>query len=130
VIANEVLDALPIHRLVYRDGNFWEIRVAWEEGPVEVITPLTGDPLLEQARRDCPAPREGQEVEVGWEAHRWIRRLSSRLERGYAILMDYGYLPRSITLPATIAARSWPTIAMQSGSGIWRESDVRISRPT
>jgi len=99
VITNEVLDALPIHRLVYRDGNFWEIRVGWKEGPVEVITPLTGDPLSEQARRDCPAPREGQEVEVGWEAHRWIRHLASRLERGYAILMDYGYLAPELYSP-------------------------------
>jgi Uncharacterized conserved protein len=100
VIANEVLDALPVHRLVYRDGRFWEIRVGWEEGPIEVIAPLTtADPMLQEANADCQAPREGQEVEVGREARLWIRRLAGRLERGYAILMDYGYLAQEMYSP-------------------------------
>ena len=99
IIANEVLDALPVHRLVYRDGDFLEIRVGWEEGPVEVVGPVTCAQLLHQARADCPAPREGQELEVGMEALRWIRRLASRLDRGYALLMDYGYLAPEIYSP-------------------------------
>ncbi|MCI0568423.1 MAG: SAM-dependent methyltransferase [Acidobacteria bacterium] len=99
VIANEVLDALPVHRLVWRDGDFSEIRVGWEDLPVEVFGPVAGEHLLDQIRAVCPAPREGQELEVGMEALRWIRRLASRLEQGYAILLDYGYLSSEIDSP-------------------------------
>jgi SAM-dependent MidA family methyltransferase len=99
VIANEILDALPVHRLVFREGQFWEIRVGWEDGPVEVLEAVTRSELLNRVLSECPAPREGQELEVGMEALRWIRRLAGRLERGYAILMDYGYLAAEFYSP-------------------------------
>ena len=99
VIANEILDALPVHRLVYRDGDFSEIRVGWNEGPVEVLGPVVGEQLLSQVQAAYPAPRDGQEFEVGMEALGWIRRLAGRLERGYAILLDYGYLASEIESP-------------------------------
>jgi SAM-dependent MidA family methyltransferase len=76
-----------------------EIRVGWDEGPVEVVGPVASDQLLNQVRTDCPGPREGQELEVGMEALRWIRHLAGRLERGYAILTDYGYLASEIYSP-------------------------------
>jgi SAM-dependent MidA family methyltransferase len=99
VIANEVLDALPVHRLVYRGGDFSEIRIGWQDGPVEVLGPVAGEPLVSYIRAAYPAPREGQELEVGMEALRWVRRIADRLERGYAILMDYGYLSSEIESP-------------------------------
>lgn len=99
VVANEVLDALPVHRLLFRDGRYLEIRVGWDEGPVEVVHPVSSDQLLNQVRADCAGPREGQELEVGLDALRWIRHLAGRLERGYAILMDYGYLASEIYSP-------------------------------
>jgi SAM-dependent MidA family methyltransferase len=99
VLANEILDALPVHRLVFRDGQFREIRVGWEEGPIEVERPVAEAELLNQAQSDCSAPREGQELELGMEALRWTRRLASRLDRGYAILLDYGYLGSEINSP-------------------------------
>jgi len=92
ILANEVLDALPVHRLVFRHARFWEIRVDWREGPVEIELPLAEGEVLNQALLECPEPREGQELEIGMEALRWIRTLARRLERGYAILMDYGHL--------------------------------------
>jgi SAM-dependent MidA family methyltransferase len=92
LVANEVLDALPVHRLIFRDGRFQEIKVGWDGGLVEVVEPLCEEALMERALADCPEPREGQELEVGIEAERMVRALGSRLERGYAIFLDYGYL--------------------------------------
>jgi SAM-dependent MidA family methyltransferase len=99
ILANEMLDALPVHRLVFRQGRFWEIRVDWRSGPVEIQEPLAEGDLLTQALHECPDPREGQELEVGLEALRWIRHLARRLQKGYAILMDYGYLSGEMFSP-------------------------------
>jgi len=92
LVANEILDAMPVHRLVYRDGGFQEVLVDWRASPVEILAPVSSAEVLEQAIRDCPAPREGQELEVGLAALKWLRRLAGRLERGYIIFLDYGYL--------------------------------------
>ena len=92
IVANEVLDALPVHRLIFRDGRYQEIRVSWKDGLTEVLEPHCGEKLIEWARAACPEPREGQELEVGTEVARFVRTLAARLQRGYAILLDYGYL--------------------------------------
>ena len=99
VVANEVLDAMPVHRLVFREGRYQEILVAWDGGPVEVLGPVSSKELLEQVWRECPAPREDQEVETGPETHRWLRHVARRLERGYILILDYGYLAGEMHSP-------------------------------
>ncbi len=93
VLANEVLDAMPVHRLVKRGGDFLELYVtladdgslAWEEGPLS-------HPRLAQAplscRRGLP---EGYVCEVNSAACAWVRGLGAFLEKGVALLVDYGY---------------------------------------
>jgi len=96
LIANEVLDAMPVHRVVFRKGEFKEIYVDWWENLIEVLGPLSAPGILEELRRHQVSPREGQEVEVGLEAIRWVQRVASRLERGYVIIVDYGHLAPEI----------------------------------
>jgi SAM-dependent MidA family methyltransferase len=92
IVANEVLDALPVQRLRFKEGAFREIRVGWRGGLIEVLEPVSSPELLERIDRDLPSLPEGWEAEVGMEARRQIRRLARRLERGYALLLDYGFL--------------------------------------
>jgi SAM-dependent MidA family methyltransferase len=91
ILANEVLDAMPVHRLVFQAGELREIYVDWKDGLVEVTGPISRSEIRRELDRQGFSPREGQEIEVGLEAIRWIRRVGGRLERGYAILADYGY---------------------------------------
>ncbi len=99
VLANEVLDAMPVHRLVFREGSFREIRVDWKDGLVEVPGPVSQPGLLRELERQGFSPRDGQEVEVSLEAIRWIRRLGEKLERGYGIVVDYGHTAPEIYSP-------------------------------
>jgi SAM-dependent MidA family methyltransferase len=81
VVANELLDNLPFR--VVRDGR--EVRVgARDEGLTEVLAPL--DDELGRYARDGAV--DDLVVPVG--AFAFIDRLGAVLERGYAILIDYG----------------------------------------
>jgi SAM-dependent MidA family methyltransferase len=99
VLANEVLDAMPVHRLVCRDEKLHEIHVGWENGPVEILGPLSTPDLQAELDRLEFFPREGQQLEVSLEARDWIRTVASKVERGYILLMDYGHLSPEIFSP-------------------------------
>ena len=92
VIANELLDALPVHRLTVRDGELLEIHVGWRDGwfadePLSPSTPELGA-TLDRAGVRLVA---GQVAEVGLAAQAWLRGLGARLVRGYALVIDYGH---------------------------------------
>lgn len=90
VMANELLDALPVHRLVVRDGEIAELYVAWRDGWfVEEAGPLSDDRLREPL--DGLPLSEGQRLEVSPDSWAWTARACRELDRGYAILIDYGY---------------------------------------
>lgn len=90
VIANELLDALPFHRLALCGNELHEVYVVWRDG-------WFADELGPLSNPDLAAPLagialvEGQRLEVSPVAREWSRSLPERLGRGYAILIDYGY---------------------------------------
>jgi SAM-dependent MidA family methyltransferase len=96
VIANELLDALPVHRLICREGRIREIFVDWRDRLVEVTGEVSRPEILEELERQRLTPREEQEVEVSLESLRWIRELGARMERGYSLLLDYGHTAPAI----------------------------------
>ncbi len=105
VIANEVADALPVHRLQWNGAGFEELWVTWDAGrfaeisgelsePVSdpgIETPLT--PLAYLARQGIDPARwpVGARIEVSHAAATWIGGLARGIARGYAIVIDYGY---------------------------------------
>jgi SAM-dependent MidA family methyltransferase len=90
LLANELLDAFPVHRLVRRGGSLQEIYVTFEDGWFrDEVGPLS-DPSL--ADLLCGAIlQDGQSAEVSPAAVRWAKTISSQLSTGYALLIDYGY---------------------------------------
>ena len=90
IVANELLDALPVHRLVVRDGELAEAYATWREGWfAEELGPLS-DARLAEPLAGLPLV-EGQRLEVSPAAADWTARASREIKRGYAILIDYGY---------------------------------------
>jgi len=82
IFSNEFFDALPVHRVVRRDGTLKEIYVT------ERFEEIEGQP-----RESIDAPvAEGQAAEISFEARHWIRRIAASLGRGYHLAIDYGYL--------------------------------------
>lgn len=96
VLANEVLDAMPVHRFRIRNGAPLELYVV-QEG--EGFTLQEGEPGEELAASLAKLLRqtdlaEGYESEMNLRAEDWVRSLADFLDQGVALLIDYGF-PRS-----------------------------------
>ena len=96
VLANEVADALPVHRLVVRDGRVAERYVTWRddafaESEGAVSDPDLGDPLLDRLRNDGVRPGDGDRLDVSPASVAWFRSAARGLGRGYLLTIDYGY---------------------------------------
>lgn len=90
VIANEYLDALPVHRLVLRPAGLRERYVDWrEERFVEVEGPVS-DPDLEAAFGDLGVTSADVVVEIRPAVRRWLEALAMQLAAGVVIVVDYG----------------------------------------
>jgi SAM-dependent MidA family methyltransferase len=90
VIANELLDNLPV-ALAVRTGDGWEERwVGVEDGRL-VLVPHEPRPEVEQwaSRFGLPCP-EGGRVEVQLSACEWVQAVLGRLVEGAVVLIDYG----------------------------------------
>lgn len=94
VIANELLDALPVHRVQQVHGKLYELGVAIDEangGFQYVWMPLTDERIEQTLERSGIRLREGQITEVNLAAEDWLGMLSSKLRRGRLIVIDYGH---------------------------------------
>ncbi len=92
VVANELLDALPVHRLRFQSGDWRELWVGFSaesqftEAPLQLSDMRLIEPL-EDTR-----PVEGQIVEVSPERAEMTQRLATGLiPGGLLLLFDYGY---------------------------------------
>jgi SAM-dependent MidA family methyltransferase len=101
VLAVELFDALPVHRLKRRDGRLREIFVDLGDGGA--LVEREGDPTPEAeslARRYGAAAREGEEAEVCPAASGQLDVLEAALERGFVVVVDYGYAAEELYGPA------------------------------
>ena len=90
VLAVELFDALPVHRVVRRTGRLEEIGVGWDgEHFHEVRLEPLGD-VRAWAERYGAAAEEGFEAEVGLGLESQIERWDRAIERGFAFVLDYG----------------------------------------
>ncbi|SDX23911.1 class I SAM-dependent methyltransferase [Thiocapsa roseopersicina] len=96
VLANEVLDAMPVHRFSIReDGGIDEVFVTERAGAfLEVTAPARSPGLADavgalQAEGFTQAPGYGSEINLRLPP--WMKALSGALEAGLVLLVDYGY---------------------------------------
>jgi SAM-dependent MidA family methyltransferase len=88
VLANEVLDNLPFHRLQDRDGRTMEVFVGLEG---DRLVEIEGEPTEDAIDLLDRPLRPGQERRVSPAASAMVRDLAAVLDRGYAYLFDYGF---------------------------------------
>ena len=90
--SNELVDALPAHRVVMVGGTMKEIFVGFHDGRfVDVVASLSTCAITEYFSAQGITLCEGQHAEAGLEACDWITEIGRRLERGYALTIDYGH---------------------------------------
>ncbi len=92
LFSNELVDALPVHRVVMDGSMLKEILVGFRDGHfVEVLAPLSTCAISEYFAAQDIALHEGQHAEAGLEACDWISEIGRRLQRGYVLTVDYGH---------------------------------------
>ncbi len=98
IVANEVLDALPVHLVQWRDSALNQIGVAWAEaGFVWQERPLIDVALL-QAAQQISVP-DNYSSEICLAAKCLINSLASRLTQGVMLFIDYGFGAREYYHP-------------------------------
>jgi len=92
IFSNELLDALPTHRVVMEHGALREICVGFESGRFTEVICEPSTPALEQyCQEQGIALEEGQQAEVCLEACNWIESAGRALEHGFVLTIDYGH---------------------------------------
>jgi SAM-dependent MidA family methyltransferase len=98
LVANELLDAMPVHQVVMRDEGLREVYVAASsDSSLHAIEGPPSSPALE-AYLDRAGVRlePGWRAEIGLAAADWIRDAARKLRRGFMILVDYGHPAREL----------------------------------
>jgi len=92
ILANELFDAMPVHRLVVERGELREIYGGWDGARfIEQTGPLSTPELREYFAMQNIALREGQQAEANLAACRWIEDAGRRLGCGFLLTIDYGH---------------------------------------
>lgn len=90
VLANEFLDALPIHLVVKRGLEFKEVFISESDDSFDVVelqpTPEVKT-FIDAYHPDLP---DGSFAEINLDMQTWVRGVSSSLKRGFALIIDYG----------------------------------------
>ena len=89
VIANEVLDAMPVHAVAWTAQGIMERGVCLRDGGLAWSERPAGGALLERARTIDVAPR--YESEIGLAGEAWMRALGGALAEGVVFVIDYGF---------------------------------------
>lgn len=92
IIANELLDALPVHRLRFIDGRWRELTVDFSpaKGFHDAIAEPSDIALIEPLRESNPS--DGQIVEVAPDRAKMTTMLANAVaDPGMLLLFDYGY---------------------------------------
>jgi len=99
MIANELLDAMPVRRFRIRARQLFEQYVAWCDGLLCFRDePLGEVRLLDRiaSLREQTSIREAETYlsEVNFMAEDWVRTVAKKMQQGVLLMIDYGY-PRS-----------------------------------
>lgn len=100
LIANELLDAMPVRQFVRTAAGVSEAHVSVVNDQLQLISQATQDTrLLDRVKQienvlgeRLPA---GYTSEVNFAAEDWLAQLANKLQQGVALLIDYGY-PRTV----------------------------------
>lgn len=121
--SNELVDAMPVHQLIIEEGRLQEVYVTTAEGEGQVrasqclVTEIARGKFTEvMAEPSTPRLAEyfdlvsikllssaypnGYRTEVNLAALDWLNMVADKLQQGYLLTIDYGYLASRYYNPA------------------------------
>ncbi len=101
ILANELLDSMPVHRVTVQDGVLRELRVGTDDGGALVDVPSDPTPGLAERLESLGVHLgEGHRAEVNLGLDDWMSEAVSALDTGYVLLIDYGHAARDYYAPS------------------------------
>ncbi|MCH9639007.1 MAG: SAM-dependent methyltransferase [Betaproteobacteria bacterium] len=98
ILANEVLDAMPVHLVEWQDNELFERGVTWQNDQFKWQQRPIQSTALQTAANQLAAqvnPDINPEIhyisEINLAARRFIHSLADTLQQGVIILIDYGF---------------------------------------
>jgi SAM-dependent MidA family methyltransferase len=90
--SNELIDALPVHRVVMTEDGLQEIYVNLKEGELfEELGVLSTPALSDYLSRITIELYTGQQAEINLAAPLWLAEAAQALQRGFILTVDYGF---------------------------------------
>src|SRR5678815_2298613 len=89
-LCNDILDNFSVHKVIMKENDLKEIFVDYDNGFIEVLQPAHEDLKEYFTALAIELPNDFC-AEVNLEAIEWIKRISSSLEKGFVLTIDYGY---------------------------------------
>jgi SAM-dependent MidA family methyltransferase len=92
VVGNEVLDAMPVHRVIRRRGGTFEGCVQYDEQSGRFLDmDRAAGTAVRDAVSDLALPGGPYQTEIQLAARGFMRSLGGAVDRGVALIFDYGY---------------------------------------
>lgn len=96
IIANEVLDAMPVHLISWKDNHILERGVIWQNQQLSwQEQPLTTGELFTIAQQLPPAEQaryaHDYNSEISLANRHFMRSIADSLQQGMILLVDYGF---------------------------------------
>jgi len=95
ILANEVLDAMPVQRFRMRKGKIEELHVRWQGDGFHWCPFAANDELEQQVKsiiqHSATDLCDGYTSELNMNIKPWIQSLSDCLQQGLMLFIDYGY---------------------------------------
>jgi len=90
--SNELIDALPVHRVVMTSDGLQEVYVGLKDGEfAEEAGPPSTPALAEYLQRLGIELHPGKQAEINLAALEWLDSASRALEKGFILTVDYGF---------------------------------------
>jgi SAM-dependent MidA family methyltransferase len=95
IFSNELIDALPVHRVRWENDQLSEIFVTYEGGKfVENLGQGSSPELIDYSKRYKVTMHEGHTSELHLAAEVWMDQVARILHRGVVLTIDYGHVSR------------------------------------
>jgi SAM-dependent MidA family methyltransferase len=98
--SNELLDAMPVHRVLMGEQGLKEIYVTLDGDQLQDLADAPSTPALEEYLERFGIPlHPGQEAEVSLAGLAWFENVATCLQQGFILTIDYGWAKAELYSP-------------------------------
>lgn len=92
ILANEVLDAMPVHLVHYTQEQFQQYHVSYDHNGFQwQLWPIQSPELANKLSDIEPYLTEDYTLEINTDIKPWLSSVGDILSRGAALIIDYGF---------------------------------------